>query len=156
MSQGQPAWCTAITAFVRGVRHFSTDSAVRFWLSKSTSATTGFAPRMTAALAEAMNVRQVVTTSSPSPTPAACSANSSASEPFASAMACFVPARRASFSSNSSFFEPVQRFTFPLLSTSETARISASSKCGHFLKLSLFMIIRTVMKLGGGGMSKHF
>ena len=47
MSQGQPARCTGITAFVRGVSMASMVAAVRFWLSGSMSAKTGFAPAIT-------------------------------------------------------------------------------------------------------------
>ena len=74
-------------ALVRGVMRGRMVSAVMFWLTGSTSAMTGVAPRMTTQLAEAMKVRLVVMTSSPVPIPKAYSASSSATVPLARAIA---------------------------------------------------------------------
>jgi len=69
MSTGQPPRWTGTIALVRGVMAASTAARSRLPLSRSTSARTGVAPRMTAALALAMKVRGVVMTSSPRPMP---------------------------------------------------------------------------------------
>jgi hypothetical protein len=50
---------------VRGVNTAAIVSAVMFWDTGSTSAITGTPPRMITQLAEAINVRLVVITSSP-------------------------------------------------------------------------------------------
>ena len=56
-----------LQARVRGVIASRTVAAVMFCDSESTSAITGLAPLATTALAEAMNVRHVTITSSPTP-----------------------------------------------------------------------------------------
>ena len=53
IGQGQPARCTGTMARVFGVMAALIVAAVTHWLSASTSATTGTAPRMTAQLADA-------------------------------------------------------------------------------------------------------
>src|ERR1035438_7006500 len=94
ISQGQPARCTATMAFVRDVITLLIVSAVRLLLSRSMSATTGVAPRMTAQLADAINVLLGTTTSSPGPIPRQYTANSRATVPFASAIAYLHPGKR--------------------------------------------------------------
>src|SRR5215470_7950559 len=64
ISQGQPARCTATMALVAGVQTARIVSALTFPELPSTSAQTGRAPSATAQLAEAINVRLAVMTSS--------------------------------------------------------------------------------------------
>lgn len=64
-----PAKCTGSSARVRGVRAASTWLGSRFMVCLSTSAKTGVAPACTIVFTVAQNVRGVVTTSSPGPTP---------------------------------------------------------------------------------------
>jgi len=95
-------------ALVRGVISGRMVSAVIFWLTGSTSAMTGVAPRMTMQEAEAMKVRLVVMTSSPGPIPRAYRASSSATVPLARAMACLTLQWAANSFSNSRPSVPVQ------------------------------------------------
>jgi hypothetical protein len=90
------------------VRIRAIESAVMFWLSGSTSANMGTAPRRMNALAEAMNVRGVTTTSSPSPIPRARNALSSATVPFAMATAYPAPTYEANSFSKIRPSSPVQ------------------------------------------------
>ena len=88
-------------ALVFGVKAALMVSALMFWLFKSTSANTGFAPAVTMQEAEARKVREATMTSSPAPMPMAFSATSSASVPLERATAYCVPAKAANSFSNS-------------------------------------------------------
>src|SRR5215471_6509470 len=100
ISQGHPARWTATIALVAGVQTARIESAVMFPESRSTSAQTGRAPKVTAQLAEAINVRLAVITSSPGTTPSARNASSRATVPLATATAYWQPANLANSSSN--------------------------------------------------------
>src|SRR5262249_54158565 len=100
ISQGHPERCTGITALVAGVITARIVSALMFWDSGSTSAQTGIAPTATMQLAEAMNVRVDVTTSSPGPMPSARNASSRATVPFATATPYLQPTYFANSDSN--------------------------------------------------------
>ena len=78
-------WWTAIMPFVFSVMRGSTVEAVKFCEFSSTSATIGTPPSTATLLAEAMNVRHVVITSSPRLRPSPTSASSSAVVPFETA-----------------------------------------------------------------------
>lgn len=122
-------------ALVRCVRTARTESTVMFWESRDTSAKTGLAPARTTQLAEAMNDRGVTITSSPAETPAASSARSSATVPFARETAKFPPKADANSASNCRHRLPVQKFTLPERRTSSTASISSSVYSGHGSRL---------------------
>ena len=88
-------------ALVFGVMTASIVRREIFCESSSTSAKIGLAPAVTIELADAKNVREVTTTSSPAPIPKALRAKSSATVPLATATACLVPANCANSFSNS-------------------------------------------------------
>ena len=71
ISQGRPAKCTGMIAFVFGVIFVSTSCGEIFIVIGSISAKTGLAPAWIMALMVAQKVSGVVITSSPGPTPAA-------------------------------------------------------------------------------------
>ena len=73
MSQGPPAKCTGTTARVRSVTAASKAAGSRFSDSGSISTNTGVAPVCTIAFVVAGQVKELVTTSSPGPTPVATS-----------------------------------------------------------------------------------
>ena len=108
ISAGIPARWTTMMALVFGVSAALMVSALMFWLFKSTSANTGFAPAVTMQDAEAKKVREVTITSSPWPMPIALRATSKANVPLERATAYCVPAKAANSFSNSRHSVPVQ------------------------------------------------
>ena len=91
MRAGWPKMWTGMTAFVASVMAASTFSGSRLKSNGSTSTKTGVAPHARMLVAVAMKLNGVVMTSSPGPTPCACSATMSAAVPLFTPIACFAP-----------------------------------------------------------------
>ncbi len=101
----------------------------RFRVTGSMSANTGRARSYTAALAEATNENGLVTTSSPSSTPAARNARCSPAVPLETAQALGAPTRAAKADSKAGTRGPSE--SCPERSTSSTARSSSSPSSGR-------------------------
>ena len=78
MSTSEPGQWVGITAFVRGVIAASTCARSMLRVTRSQSTNTGVAPTLTIMLSTVKKLCAHVMTSSPGPTPATCSATSTA------------------------------------------------------------------------------
>ncbi len=124
MSAQPPYRCTGRMALVRGVILRATSAGSRLSVSGSISANTTFAPRAAIALAVEIQLKGVVITSSPGPTPQAIIASSSPAVADVTAKPNCVPQYSANASSNAFTFGPHEGAD--ALSTSMSAAASSS------------------------------